>query len=116
MGGVSFQNEKKIAAHYSDTYLFYWELVADCLLICGIGIFSFIFWDKTIMALLARGAVHSVGDVFFRFFFLLVAFVLFYMPLRYLFLIEDHTTNQTWKRLLFIFGFLLVRYLLALLS
>jgi hypothetical protein len=46
------------------------------------------------------------------FIFLSFAFMLFYLPLRYLYLIEDDS-NKAWRRLLLIFMFILIRALLV---
>jgi len=45
------------------------------------------------------------------FLILAICFVLFYLPLRYLFLVEDHSSRQTWQRFFLIFGFLAIRFL-----
>ena len=99
----------------SERHLFYRELFADILLLLSVSAFTFIFWEKGIMTLFLKGLPTRVSDVFFQFFLLSICFVLFYLPLRYLFLVEDHTSRQTWQRLLLIFGFLLLRSLMVLL-
>jgi hypothetical protein len=100
---------------FSKQYLFRRELAADILLVAGVSILSFIFWDKSIMALLGHAKTRSIGDIFFIFSMLSICFMLFYLPFRYLYLIEDHTNNQTWKRLLFIFCLILLRSLFEML-
>lgn len=52
----------------------------------------------------------------FQFLFLGIFFIFFYLPLRYLFLVEDHGSRQTWQRFLIIFGFLAIRFLFILLD
>jgi hypothetical protein len=106
---------RSVKKKYSARYLFFRELVADLLLIAGVGILSFIFWDKGIMALLTNAKTASFGDVGFKFVFLAICFMLFYLPLRYLFFIEDHSKRQTWNRLLLIFGFILLKSLFEML-
>ena len=113
-----FRSKKRIkeAGKFSETYLFHRELVADILLIAGVSIFSFAFWEKGIIALLTARSTATIRDVWFMFIFLSIAYILFYLPLRYLFLIEDHSSRQTWRRLLLIFGFLLIRSLLEMIK
>lgn len=101
----------KKAKPFSDGYLFRRELVADIFLVSAVSILSFAFWEKGIMAMLLSSTVNSISDVWFKFIFLSMSYVLFYIPLRYLFLIEDHFSRQTWRRLLLIFGLLLLRSL-----
>jgi hypothetical protein len=109
------KRRKHFKKQYSASYLFRRELVADILLISGVSILSFIFWDKSIMAMLARSKTNSIGDIWFLFIILGICFMLFYLPLRYLYLIEDHTNNQTWKRLMLIFCLILLRSLFEML-
>lgn len=90
-------------------FLFRRELVADILLITGVSILTFVMWEKGIIALLSHKAVTSFSEVWFLFLMLSITYLLFYLPLRYLFLIEDHSNRQTWKRMLLIFAFLLLR-------
>jgi hypothetical protein len=104
---------KKI--NFSANSLFIMELVADIFLVAGVSILSFAFWEKGIFALLTRKPVSSIGDVWFLFVFLSITYILFYLPLRYLFLIEDYQEGATWKRLLLIFGLLLLKSLLEIL-
>ncbi len=89
--------------------LFRQELVADILLTASVSVMTFVLWEKGILAMLSRKAVTSMSDVWFLFAILSVGFILCYLPLRYLYLIEDHSSRQTWRRLLLIFAFLLLR-------
>jgi hypothetical protein len=100
---------------YSSPYLFRRELVADGLLIAGVAILSFVFWEKGIMALLSNARTASIGDLCLLFIMLAICFMLFYLPLRYLFFIEDHSNRQTWQRLLLIFGLILLKSLFEML-
>lgn len=113
-----FRTKKKIKkpVSYSPGYLYRRELVADVFLLTAVSILSFAFWEKGVIALLTRKPASTIGDVWFLFVFLSICYVLFYLPLRYLFLIEDHFSRQTWRRLLLIFGLLLLRSLLELLK
>lgn len=115
---IVFQSKKKIKEiqKYSSTYILRRELVADIFLIAGVSILSFVFWEKGVMALLIKRPAATFREVGFMFLGLCIAYFLFYLPLRYLFLIEDHSSNQTWKRLLLIFGLLLIRSLFEMLS
>ncbi|MBC7872985.1 MAG: hypothetical protein H7Y01_03255 [Ferruginibacter sp.] len=99
---------KAVAARSKD-YLFRRELVADFLLIVGVSILSFVLWEKGVIALLSNKPLTSFGEVWFVFVFLSAAYVLCYLPLRYLFLIEDHGSRRTWRRMLLIFAFLLLK-------
>ena len=101
----------KSVVRLSEKYLFRRELIADILLIAGVAILSFAFWEKGIIALIANKPATTIGDVWFLFIFLAIAYMLFYLPLRYLFLIEDHFSRNTWKRMLFIFALLLLKSL-----
>ncbi len=99
----------------SSTYLFRRELMADIFLVGSISILSFLFWEKGVMAFLISKPATSVKDIWLSFAILSISFILFYLPLRYLFLIEDYSNRQTWKRLLLIFGLLLLKALFEML-
>lgn len=101
---------------FSSKNLFIMELVADIFLLVAVSILSFAFWEKGVFALLTRKPVSNIGDVWFMFVFLSITYILFYLPLRYLFLIEDYHHGGTWKRLLLIFGLLLLKSLLEILK
>jgi len=100
----------------SEKYLFRREMVADIFLIIAVSIFSFTFWEKGIMALLANRPTASFTDIWYLFIFLVIAYMLCYLPMRYLFLVEDHFSNKTWKRMLLIFALLLLRSLLEMIN
>lgn len=100
----------------SSKSLFIMELMADLFLVVAVSILSFAFWEKGVFALLTRKPVSNIGDVWFMFVFLSMAYILFYLPLRYLFLIDDHNHGGTWKRLLLIFGLLLLKSLFEILK
>lgn len=100
----------------SAQYLFRRELIADIFLLTAVSILSFVFWEKGIIKLLTYKPTASVGDVWFLFIFLAIAYILFYLPLRYLFLVEDHFSRKTWRRMLLIFAFLLIKSLLEMLK
>ncbi len=95
----------------SEKYLFGIELAADILLISGVAMLSFIFWEKSLFAMMLHMPLRNVGDICMLFVFLSFAYMLFYLPLSYLYLIEDHFSSQAWKRLLLIFMLILVRAL-----
>ena len=113
-----FRSKEKVkgADRFSATYLFRRELVADIFITASVSILSFAFWEKGIIALLAARHNAAATDVGFMFLFLSIAYIFFYLPLRYLFLIEDHSSWQTWKRLLLIFVFLLIRSLFEMIN
>lgn len=93
----------------SSEFLFRRELVADILLTASVSVLTFVTWEKGIMGLLNGRSIHSFSDVWFLFVFFAIAYIICYLPLRYLYLIEDHTSRQTWRRMLLIFAFLLLR-------
>jgi hypothetical protein len=113
---LAFRPGGKSSKALSDTRLFTWELAADVFLISGVAMLSFVFWEKIILALMLHMSIQGIGDVAFLFLFMGITYVLFYLPLRYLYLIEDHFNSQAWKRLLLIFTLVLVRGLLTALS
>lgn len=86
------------------------ELVADILLFLSITVFTFLFWEKGALAMLGNKETHSIGDVWFIFLFLSILYILVYLPLRYLYFIEDRSSYR--RRMFRIFGFLLLRILL----
>jgi len=107
---------KKNGKTLSGTYLFYIELLADLLLIAGIGILSFVFWDQGAMGLVGHAFIGSVGGVIFLFFFLSILFMVFYLPLRYLYFIEEKKSGGNRRRLLIVFAIVLVRALFEVIS
>lgn len=100
----------------STPYLFKREIVADILLVVAVSILSFLFWEKGVMAFLANKPTVTITDIWLSFAILCVSYILFYMPLRYLFLVEDYSDRKTWKRLLIIFGLLLLKALFEMLN
>ncbi len=100
---------------YHADFRFRRELVADCCLVISITVFTFAFWEKGVMTLFDR-PISQVSDIFYSFLTMGACFVLFYLPLRFLYLIEDHSHNQTWKRLLIIFSLVLLRTVLVILG
>lgn len=111
---IVFWPKKKFrgAAAYHAAFRFRRELVADCFLIISITIFTFAFWEKGVMVMFDR-PINNVSDIFYSFLTFGACYVLFYLPLRFLYLVEDHSHNQTWKRLLIIFSLVLLRALLV---
>ncbi|MFN8289625.1 MAG: hypothetical protein U0U70_05190 [Chitinophagaceae bacterium] len=107
----STKKKRKMKKVYDARYLYWREVVADIFLAGGVGILTFIFWEKAIIGMAGNQPISSLSDVWYLFILLACCFMFFYLPLRYLFLIEDHTSNQTWKRFLIIFGFVLMRSL-----
>lgn len=103
------KSKRKRRKGYTQRYLFWQELVADILLIAGVSIFSFIFWEKGVMAMLGRSSTQTVSDIWFLFVFLAILFLFFYLPLRYLFFMEDRERGRNRRRLLLIFVFILIK-------
>ncbi len=110
------QKSLKHPGKYSANNLFYRELVADIFLCASVSVLTFAFWQNGIMTIFNGRAFHSFSDVWASFLLLAMAYVLFYLPLRYLYLVEDHSSRQTWRRMLFIFGLLLVRSVFVMLE
>lgn len=112
-----YRNKEKFrrTASYSPGYLFNRELIADLLLITGVSVLNFFFWEKGVMEMLSRSKTDTIGDIWFLFLFLSVLFIAYYLPLRYLFFIEDRPGSNT-RRLFYIFGFMLFRALFEMLS
>jgi len=113
---LAFRPGGKSKKIFSEKYLFRRELVADVFLISGVAMLSFVFWEKSIFAVFMNMPMGSVGDVCMRFILLSLAYVMFYLPLRYLYLIEDHFSRQAWRRLMLIFILILLRGLFAALN
>lgn len=110
---LAFRPAGKNRKALPENYLLRRELAADLLLISGVAMLSFVFWEKSMMAMMARMPINGVGDVIVLFVFLCVAYVLFYLPLRYLYLIEDHFSKAAWKRLSLIFLLIMIRALFS---
>jgi hypothetical protein len=106
------KSNRKKRKNYSADLLFWMEIAADILLVAGVSIFSFIFWEKGVMAMLGRASTDTFSDLWFLFFFLAILFLFFYLPLRYLFFIEDRERGRNRRRLLLIFVFILIKALL----
>jgi hypothetical protein len=105
----SKKKSKPQLAEKQEASMFSRELIADIFLLTGVSSLTFIFWEKGIMLLLTGKAFSNVSDIWFLFLILSITYLLFYLPLRYLFLLEDHTSRQTWQRMLIIFGLILLR-------
>lgn len=112
----STKKKRKFKRQYNPGYLYWRELVADVFLAGGVGIITFIFWEKAIIGIAGSRPLSSISDVWFLFLLLAFSYLFFYLPLRYLYLVEDHTSNQTWRRFLLIFGFVLLRSLFYMLG
>ncbi len=110
------KSDRKKKRNYSPDFLFWMEMVADILLIAGVSIFSFVFWEKGALAMVGKASTQTMSDIWFLFVFLAILFVFFYLPLRYLFFIEDREGGRNRRRLLLIFTFVLVKALLDILG
>ena len=106
----AFRPGRKSRKLLTEQYLFRRELAADIILICGVSMLSFVFWEESILSAMSHMQMDSFGDILMLFIFLGLAYMLFYLPLRYLYLIEDNN-RQAWRRLLIIFVLILVRSL-----
>ncbi len=106
----------KIQKKYSDCYLFYSELIADIFLIVGVSIISFVLWEKGVIAMMDRVSTQTIGEIAFLFIFLSITFLFCYLPLRYLYYIEDRAAGRYRRRLFYIFGFILLRALIKMLT
>jgi len=92
----------------TEKYLFTRELVGDILLITAVSMLSFVFWENSILSAMAHMRMDSFGDICLLFIFLCFVYMLFYLPLRYLYLIEDQP-GKAWRRLVLIFLLILIR-------
>ena len=113
-----FRNKstRRFKRKYREQYLSIQEILADILLIAGVSLISAVFWEKGIMVMLTNVKAHSIGTIIFLFLLLSGLFLLFYLPLRYLFWLEDRKSGRHRKRLFFIFGVLLIKSLFGILS
>ena len=113
-----FRNKSKLKTRkvFSPAMLFRRELAGDICLVTAVSMFSFVFWEKGVIAMLSSRHNTSLSDIWFLFVFLALGYMLCYLPLRYLFLVEDHFSNKTWKRMLLIFGLLLLKALFEMLN
>lgn len=110
------KSNRKFKRKYSEEFIFRFELIADLFLIAGVSFFTFLFWEKGVMEMLAHASTKSFGDIWFLFLFLSFLFLFFYLPLRYLFFMEDRKASGNRKRLLLIFAFVLGRALVDMFS
>ena len=113
-----FRNGKSKYKYYSSSYLFRRELAGDICLVIGVSFFSFVIWEKAIIAKLFNALIPiaSISDVCVLFFSIALVYIVFYLPLRYLYLVEDHFSRKIWKRLFLIFGLLLLKALFEMLK
>ncbi len=84
------------------------ELWGDLLLLSAVTLFSYVFWESSLLAAIGHMEMSGFGSILLQFCFLSFAYLLFYLPLRYLYLLEDNA-GGAWKRLLLIFLLLLLR-------
>jgi hypothetical protein len=110
------KSSRKKKKNYSANFLFGMELVADILLIAGVSIFTFVFWEKGVISMLGNAPTRTIGDIWFIFVFLAILFLFFYLPLRYLFFVEDRERGRNRRRLILIFAFILIKALLEMLG
>lgn len=108
---IVYRNKKPLSKNrgYSPLRLARQEWVADLLLLVGVGCLSFVFWEKGIMGLMSQRGIKNISDIWYLFGFLCFEYLLFFLPLRYLFMVEDYRSGRAWRRLLIIFGLLLLR-------
>ena len=84
---------------YSHLYLFRRELAGDLCLVVGVSIFSFIIWEKAILTKLFNAPILNFSDFVGAIVGLALTYILFYLPLRFLYLVEDKFSGKTWRRL-----------------
>ena len=113
-----FHHRKRIkeAEYYKNDYLYWRETIGDALLLLSVSVLTFVFWERGVMAGLSRGSISGFQDIAFKFLFLGLGYMFVYLPLRYLFLVEDHSSKATWRRLMFIFALVLLRSLFEMLG
>lgn len=105
------KSKRKKRTKYSERHLFWQEIIADILLIAGVSVFSYVFWEKGVIGMLGRASKQTISDIWFLFVFLAILFLFFYLPLRYLFFVEDMERGRNRRRLMLIFVFILVKAL-----
>jgi len=110
------KTNRKSRNTYTAANLFFREMTAYLLRISSVSVLTFFFWEKGVMAMLARSSTQTIGDIWFLFVFLSILFLFFYLPLRYLYFVEDREGGRNRKRLLYIFGFVLLRALFEMLN
>lgn len=98
----------------SATSLFWQEMLADIFLTASVSVITFVFWEKGALAMLGTMRTTHIGAIVFMFLLLAILFLLVYMPLRYLYFIEDR--GHPGRRLLQVFAVLLLRALLDMLQ
>lgn len=96
----------------SGNYLPQRELAGDFLLLTSVSLFSYLFWESSLLGAIGHMDMSGFGSIILQFCFLSFTYLLFYLPLRYLYLLEDNS-GGAWKRLLLIFLLLLFRGLLV---
>jgi len=114
---IVFRSKKRglITEEYEPRRLAGQEWLADGLLLVGVGCLSFVFWERSLLGMMTSREIRSFSEIWYLFFLLSFAYLLFYLPLRYLFLVEDYRNGRTWQRLMFLFGLLLLRSLIEML-
>jgi hypothetical protein len=110
---LAFKPVKKFSKPVSSNALERQELLGDILLIAGVSLLSFVVWEKSLVEAMTQMDADSFGQLFALFIFLALCYLLFYLPLRYLYLIEERSGRQAWKRLLLVFMIILLRGLFA---
>lgn len=106
---VAFKPVRKFNKEDTAKHLERRELLGDILLIAGVSMLSFVVWEKSLVEAMTQMTADSYGQLFGLFIFLSICYLLFYLPLRYLYLVEETSSKQTWRRLLLIFLLILIR-------
>lgn len=88
--------------------------MADGLLVVGVGFLTFLFWERVIMGVLGAYTIERPAHVWYLFFFLGFGFLLFYLPLRYLFILDTERGGYVIRRFSLFYVLLLVRALVGL--
>lgn len=104
----AFRPARRSNKTLTEKYLIRRELIGDVVLISAVSMLSFVFWENSILSAMAHMRMDTLGNITVLFIFLCFVYMLFYLPLRYLYLIEDQP-RQAWRRLLLIFILILVR-------
>ena len=71
------KSNRKFKRAYSESFIFRIEVIADIFLLAGVAVFSFIFWEKGVMEMLAHASTRSFSDIWFLFLFLSFLFLFF---------------------------------------
>ena len=113
---TAWASMSKVRKRYSDEWLRRREMKADIMLIVATSVFTFIFWDLGPESYMKSHPIRDFGVIIPVFIFILMCYVIFYLPFRYLYIIEDGHKKATWRRMWIVLLIVFVRSAIAALS